>query len=82
MTLGVLYILHMNSNARPLLLHLVPEDPEPLREQIARQLRGRIARSELPAGELLPGHRHLARQHRVAPSSVKAGGPTGVRRWP
>lgn len=63
---------YMNSNALPLLLHLAPEDPEPLREQIARQLRDRIARSELVAGDLLPGSRQLARQHRVAPSSVEA----------
>ncbi|MFV2073122.1 MAG: PP2C family protein-serine/threonine phosphatase [Thermoanaerobaculales bacterium] len=62
----------MNSNALSLLLHLVPGDPEPLREQIARQLRGRIARGELSAGDLLPGHRQLARQHRVAPSTVQA----------
>ena len=62
----------MNSNALSLLLHLVPEDPEPLREQIARQLRDRIARGELSAGELLPDHRQLARQHRVAPSTVEA----------
>ncbi len=62
----------MNSEAQPLLLHLVPEDPEPLREQIARQLRDRIVRGELPAGEPLPGHRRLARQHRVAPSTVEA----------
>jgi sigma-B regulation protein RsbU (phosphoserine phosphatase) len=62
----------MNSNALPLLLHLVPGDPEPVRDQIARQLRDRIVRGELPAGELLPGHRHLARQYRVAPSTVEA----------
>ena len=62
----------MNSNALPLLLHLVPGDPEPLREQIARQLRSRIVRGELSADEPLPGHRQLARQHRVAPSSVEA----------
>jgi serine phosphatase RsbU (regulator of sigma subunit) len=62
----------MNSNAFPLLLHLAPGDPEPLREQIARQLRDRIVRGELPAGELLPGHRNLARQYRVAPSTVEA----------
>jgi sigma-B regulation protein RsbU (phosphoserine phosphatase) len=62
----------MNGDAPSLLLHLVPEDPEPLREQIARQLRDRIVRGELAAGELLPGHRQLARQHRVAPSSVEA----------
>ena len=62
----------MNSKALPLLLHLVPEDPEPLREQIARQIRDRIVRGELSAGELLPDHRQLARQHRVAPSSFEA----------
>ena len=62
----------MNSNAHPLLLHLAPGDPEPVREQIARQLRDRIARGELAAGEPLPGHRQLARQHRIAPSTVEA----------
>jgi len=61
----------MNSNALSLLLHLVPEDPEPLREQIARQLRDRIVRGELSAGDFLPGHRQLAHQHRVAPSTVE-----------
>ena len=70
--MSLLYILYMNSDSSPLLLHLVPEDPEPLREQIARQLRGRIARGELSADEALPGHRQLARQHRVAPSVVAA----------
>jgi len=43
-----------------------------MRDQIARQLRGRIVRGELTAGEALPGHRQLARQHRVAPSTVEA----------
>lgn len=62
----------MNGDAQTLLLHLAPGDPEPMREQIARQLRDRIVRGELPAGELLPGHRQLARQHRVAPSTVEA----------
>ena len=62
----------MNSNAFPLLLHLSPEDPEPMPEQIARQLRSRIVRGELAAGDSLPGHRQLARQHRVAPSTVAA----------
>ena len=62
----------MNSEAQPLLLHLAPGDPEPVREQIARQLRDRIVRGELAGGELLPGHRQLARQHRVAPSTVEA----------
>jgi len=62
----------MNSDALPLLLHLVPADPEPLREQIARQLRDRIVRGELSAGELLPDHRQMARQHRVARSTFEA----------
>jgi phosphoserine phosphatase RsbU/P len=63
---------YMNGRAPALLLHLAPEDREPLREQIARQLRDRIVRGELPAGEELPPYRHLARQHRVAPSTVEA----------
>jgi len=62
----------MNSNAIPLLLHLVPADPEPLREQIARQLRDRIARGELVPEQTLPGCRQLGREHRVAPSTVEA----------
>jgi sigma-B regulation protein RsbU (phosphoserine phosphatase) len=43
-----------------------------VRDQIARQLRERIVRGELAAGEILPGHRQLARQYRVAPSTVEA----------
>jgi len=62
----------MNSNALPLLLHLAPDDSEPLREQIARQLRERITRGELSAGEALPGSRQLARQYRMAPSTIEA----------
>ncbi len=62
----------MNSESLPLLLHLAPGDPEPVREQIVRQLRERIVRGELAAGQILPAHRHLARQYRVAPSSVEA----------
>lgn len=62
----------MYSNALPLLLHLAPEETEPLREQIVRQLRDVIVRGELAADDALPGHRQLARQHRVAPSTVQA----------
>ncbi|MCK5377939.1 MAG: SpoIIE family protein phosphatase [Acidobacteria bacterium] len=62
----------MNSDASPLLLHLIPDDPEPVRDQIARQLSDRIVRGALSAGDSLPGHRQLARQHRVAPSTVEA----------
>jgi sigma-B regulation protein RsbU (phosphoserine phosphatase) len=62
----------MNSEPLPLLLHLAPGDPEPVRDQITRQLRDRIVRGELPGGAILPGHRQLARQYRVAPSTVEA----------
>ena len=62
----------MNSKASLLLLHLAPDDPEPVRDQIVRQLRERITRGELSADEALPGHRQLARQYRVAPSTVEA----------
>jgi sigma-B regulation protein RsbU (phosphoserine phosphatase) len=62
----------MNSKSGPVLLHLAPGDPEPLRDQIARQLRERIVRGELSAGEPLPAHRQLAREYRVAPSTVEA----------
>jgi sigma-B regulation protein RsbU (phosphoserine phosphatase) len=62
----------MNSDAPTLLLHLAPDDPEPLRDQIVRQLRERMTRGELEAGDPLPNHRALARQHRVAPSTVEA----------
>jgi serine phosphatase RsbU (regulator of sigma subunit) len=62
----------MNSSSLPVLLHLVPEGSEPLREQIVRQLRDLVVRGELQEGELLPGYRQLARQHRVAPSTVEA----------
>ncbi len=62
----------MNSKPSSLLLHLALGDPEPVREQIVRQLRNRIARGEMTTGEVLPGHRQLARQHRIAPSTVEA----------
>jgi sigma-B regulation protein RsbU (phosphoserine phosphatase) len=62
----------MNSDARSIMLHLAPGDPEPLREQISRQLRDRIARGDLKPGDSLPGYRQLARQHRVAPSTVES----------
>jgi serine phosphatase RsbU (regulator of sigma subunit) len=62
----------MNSSTSQLLLHLVPGDPEPVRDQIVRQLRDRIVRGELVTGEALPGHRQLARQYRIAPSTFEA----------
>ncbi len=68
----------MNSDTPPLLLHLAPTDPEPVRDQIARQLRERIVRGEMRAGELLPAYRQLARRHRVPPSTVAAAYETLV----
>jgi serine phosphatase RsbU (regulator of sigma subunit) len=62
----------MDSRSMQLLLHVAPGDPEPMREQIARQLRERIVRGELAAGGTLPGYRRLARQHHVAPAAVEA----------
>jgi serine phosphatase RsbU (regulator of sigma subunit) len=62
----------MNSKPTELLLHLAPWEPEPVREQVARQLRDRIVRGELTPEDPLPGYRQLARQHRVSPSSVEA----------
>jgi sigma-B regulation protein RsbU (phosphoserine phosphatase) len=62
----------MNSNTPTLMLHLTPSDPEPLRDQIARQLRERIVRGELVTGDSIPGYRQLARRYRVAPSTVEA----------
>lgn len=62
----------MNSNTPDLLLHLSPEDSEPVREQIVRQLRDRIVSGDLKAGDGLPSHRLLARQHRVPPSTVRS----------
>jgi serine phosphatase RsbU (regulator of sigma subunit) len=54
-----------------ILLHLTESSPEPLRSQIARQLRDRILSGDLPEGcELPPAHR-LAREHRVSPRVVK-----------
>lgn len=62
----------MNSRSFTLLLHLAPGDAEPVRDQIARQLRARIAHGELQPGQPLPGYRQLAREHRIAPSTVAA----------
>jgi len=62
----------MNSKSPSILLHLAPDDPEPIREQIVRQLHDRVVRGELTPGTALPGHRQLARQYRVAPSTVAA----------
>ena len=53
------------------LLHLTESSPEPLRSQIARQLRDRVLSGDLPEGCELPPARRLAREHRVGPRVVR-----------
>lgn len=55
----------------PLLLHLTENSPEPLRSQIARQLRGRILVGDLPEGRVLPSAHGIGREHRVGPREVQ-----------
>lgn len=49
-----------------MLLHLSDHSPEPLRSQIARQLRGKIVLGDLEPGALLLQPQPLARTHRVS----------------
>jgi serine phosphatase RsbU (regulator of sigma subunit) len=53
-----------------MLLHLSDHSPEPLRSQIARQLRTKILLGDLEPGALLPQANHLARTHRVGVTAV------------
>lgn len=48
-----------------------PHAAEPLRSQIARQLRAKILRGDLVAGEELPAPHRLARSHRVPATAVE-----------
>src|SRR5258706_11503715 len=50
-----------------ILLHLAESSPEPLRSQIAHQLRNRVLSGDLPEGFELPPLHRLAREHRVSP---------------
>lgn len=54
-----------------MLLHLSELAPEPLHQQLSRQLRARILARELLDGELLPSIRALARDHRVSVITVQ-----------
>jgi serine phosphatase RsbU (regulator of sigma subunit) len=54
-----------------ILLHLTESSPEPLRSQIARQLRERILSGDLPEGRELPSAHRLARERRVSPRVVR-----------
>ncbi len=54
-----------------MLLHLTDSSPEPMRSQIARQLRNRILTGDLEEGRALPAAYRVAREHRVSPREVR-----------
>ena len=54
-----------------MLLHLTENSPEPMRAQIARQLRGKILTGDLGEGSPLPEPHRVAREHRVSPRDVR-----------
>ena len=56
-----------------MLLNLTDLSNEPLQSQIARQLRAKILAGEVPAGDVLPSIRALARQTRVSVITVQRG---------
>jgi GntR family transcriptional regulator len=56
-----------------MLLNLTDLSDEPLQSQIARQIRAKILSGELPAGEVLPSIRGLAREQRVSVITVQRG---------
>jgi GntR family transcriptional regulator len=56
-----------------MLLNLTDLSDEPLQSQIARQIRAKILSGELPAGQVLPSIRGLAREERVSVITVKRG---------
>ena len=54
-----------------MILHLTENSPEPMRSQIARQLRGKILTGDLEEGRPLPETHRVAREHRVSPHEVR-----------
>ena len=62
-----------------MLLTLSEHSPEPLRSQVARQLRGRILRGDLADGSALPAAHSLARAHRVPALAVQQAYETLAR---
>ncbi len=54
-----------------MLLHLSQNSPEPMRRQIARQVRSRILTGDLGEGSSLPEVARVAREHRVSPRDVR-----------
>jgi GntR family transcriptional regulator len=56
-----------------MLLSLSDVSDEPLQSQISRQVRALILTGDLPAGEVLPSIRSLARQQHVSVITVQRG---------
>ncbi len=54
-----------------MILHLTENSPEPMRSQIARQLRGKILTGDLQEGCPLPETHRVAREHRVSPRDLR-----------
>ena len=54
-----------------MILHLTENSPEPMRSQIARQLRGKILTGDLQEGCPLPETHRVAREHRVGVQDVR-----------
>lgn len=56
-----------------MLLNLTDLSNEPLQSQISRQIRAKILSGEMPAGQVLPSIRGLARDQRVSVITVQRG---------
>ena len=56
-----------------MLLNLTDLSDEPLQSQIARQIRAKILAGEVPAGQVLPSIRGLAKEQRVSVITVQRG---------
>lgn len=54
-----------------MLLHLSDLSPEPLHQQVSRQLREKILAGDLHEGDSLPSIRSFARDHRVSVITVQ-----------
>ncbi len=52
------------------LLHINPQDAEPIYRQIAEQLRRLVSAGQLRAGDLLPSVREVASAHAINPMTV------------
>ncbi len=56
-----------------MLLNLTDLSDEPLQSQISRQIRAKILSGELPANQVLPSIRGLAKEQRVSVITVQRG---------